>query len=95
MNQQIEVLKIANVYYSKLQRIYITETEILGVFSESYKAYEAVANLGINPDDFDYINPKGDIPDDSFGVIICDSEDSTIIVYWETYDLDKLMESYI
>lgn len=95
MNQQIEVLKIANVYPAKPLCTYKTETEILGVFSESYKVYEAIANLGINTDDFDYLNLKGDIPDDAFGVVLCDNEDGMIVIYWETYDLDELMESYI
>ena len=95
MTQSIEVLKIANVYYSRAQRGYATGTEILGVFSDSYQVYEAVTKLGINPIDFDYINTKGDIPDDAFGVVLCDNEDDMFVVYWETYDLNKLTESYI
>lgn len=26
---------------------------------------------------------------------LCDNEDDMIVVYWETYDLNELMESYI
>lgn len=94
MIQKIEVLKIANIYYSRAYRDYITETEILGMFSSEDEIKRAIKSLGFDPEEFDYLEEIGDVLDDSYGFIV-DNGDDELVIYWETYDLDEFTPSTI
>lgn len=96
MKQKIEALKIAKFYYSKLKKEYSAETETLGFFTSEEKAHRAIRKLGFEPEDFNYLEDGfGIIPDDSFGIVLDKTNDSKIIIYWETYDLNDFTPSDI
>lgn len=95
MIQKIEVLKIANIYYSRVQRGYNTETEILGLFSSEEETNRAIGALGFDPEDFDYLETNGDVPDGSYGLIVDNMDGNELVIYWETYDLNDFTPSNI
>ena len=96
MKQKIEVLKIAKFYYSKLKKEYSAETETLGFFTSEEKTHRAIRKLGLEPEDFNYLEYGfGIIPDDSFGIVLDKTNDSKIIIYCETYDLNDFTPSNI
>ena len=81
MKQEIEILKIAKIYFSHVTRGYETETEILGVFSEPQEVYRALKKLEVTSADFDYLH--------------LDEGDDTVVIFWETYDLNEIAPSSI
>lgn len=97
MRQEIEILKIARTAFSTLYRSYVTETEILGVFSSKEEVHRAISSLGISIDDFDYLSLSvGDVPDDSYGIVVKDDDtQNQVVIYWESYALNELASSYI
>lgn len=94
MIKKIEILKVANIYYSRANRAYNTETEILGLFSSEEEIKRAIKSLGFDPEEFDYLEEIGDVLDDSYGFVV-DNGDDTLVIYWETYDLDEFAPSII
>lgn len=94
MTKKVEVLKIANIYYSRAYREYKTETEVLGLFSSPEDTRRAIKDMGFDPKGFDYLESIGDVPDDSYGLIV-DNTDDTLVIYWETYYLDEVIPSCI
>ena len=98
MRQEIEILKIARTAFSTLYRSYVTETEILGVFSSKEEVHRVISSLEISIDDFDYLSLSvGDVPDDSYGIVIKEDDDTQnqVVIYWESYALNELVSSYI
>lgn len=98
MNKNIEILKIARTAFSTLYRSYVTETEILGVFSEPQEVYRALKKLEVTSADFDYLHlDEGDIPDGSYGTVLDNDneDDDTVVIFWETYDLNEIAPSSI
>jgi len=96
MKQKIEVLKITKFYYSKLKKEYSAETETLGFFTSEEKTHRAIRKLGLEPEDFNYLEYGfGIIPDDSFGIVVDKTNDSKLIIYCETYELNDFTPSNI
>lgn len=95
MIQKVEVLKIVKAYYSRTQRGYYTETEVLGFFSSEEEVHRAIKDMGFDPQDFEYLGTYGWIPDDSYGLIVEDTGSESLAIYWETYDLDDFIPSNI
>lgn len=98
MKQEIEILKIAKIYFSHVTRGYETETEILGVFSEPQEVYRALKKLEVTSADFDYLYlDEGDIPDGSYGIVLDNDneDDDTVVIFWETYELNEIAPSSI
>lgn len=95
MIKKIEVLKIARAYFSRLQRGYYTETEVLGYFSSVEDTHRAIKELGFDPDKFEYLGVHDWIPDDSYGLFIEDTGSESLVIYWETYYLNEFTPSAI